>query len=245
MPKAAVKPKNPKATTEAARRAAHKAAVAKRAATKEARLELAALLAANKPKVKKPHGHPVALSDAAAFEAQRRHLAGGVSERQLAKELGVSQSTITRRGIAKNSEKVKAIARSLALAEQEYAALPLPLQVAARSLADELKEISRNLASAARHGSATANHLSQIASQQASKIDPRRDAPDTGDYSRLGHIAAFTEGANRAADVGLRLLGANKEAVRDANNIIDLTPGALSSDPVRAAQVYQKMMRGG
>lgn len=85
-------------------------------------------------------------------------------------------------------------------------------QLAARSLADDLKAISQHLAGAARFGAMTAHRLSGIAQGRVAEID---DAAPLDEKSRatLGDIAVLTKTANGAAEIALNLLRANKEAV--------------------------------
>ncbi len=88
--------------------------------------------------------------------------------------------------------------------------MAISAQISARTLADELKEVSIHLAKAAKYGAATAHRLAGIAHSKVAEID---DAKPLDDKSReaLGDIAVLTKMANGSAEIGLNLLKANKE----------------------------------
>jgi hypothetical protein len=89
-------------------------------------------------------------------------------------------------------------------------------QLAARSLADDLKAISQHLAGAARFGAMTAHRLSGIAQGRVAEIDDAEPLDEKG-RAALSDIAALTKTANSAAEIALNLLRANKEAVDNMN----------------------------
>ena len=100
----------------------------------------------------------------------------------------------------------------------------------------------------------TAHKLNAVAhaqSEQINEIAPLNSVKDEkglviteGNADALRSVIAMTEGANKAAAIGLNLLSANKEAVTRANNIIDVTPDVLPDDPIEASRAYQRLING-
>jgi len=135
----------------------------------------------------------------------------GESGRSLAKEYGVSEAAIRKR-FGSRTKEIKDVANQLVAAETAFKALPISAQISARTLADELKDISMHLASAARYGAATAHRLHGIAHSKASEID---DAAPLDDKSRvaLTDIAVLTKIANASAEIGTNILKANKDNI--------------------------------
>lgn len=202
------------------------------------------------------HRRNVALPTASQWlEIEARHLAGETVI-ELAKQYKVSREAIYKRVGNGNSggRGMRKVARSrhlastLATVETSIAKLPIIEQVMIRNLADYLKSISRNLASAAELGAKSANHLSFMAHENVSQMRPDADPKDNS-----GHLATamvLTTGANEAAKIGLNLLASNKEHVRDLerdpdSNIIDITPKLIDdSDPVESSKTYQRLVAG-
>ena len=142
-----------------------------------------------------------------------QRLLKGEAARALAREFGVSEAAIRKR-FGAQTKQIKDVANQLVAAESAFSALPIGAQISARTLADELKEISMHLAGAARYGAATAHRLSGIAHNKAGEID---DAEPLDDKSRLalGDIAVLTRMANGAAEIGMNLLKASKDVKPD------------------------------
>lgn len=90
-------------------------------------------------------------------------------------------------------------------------ALPVAQRQVAISLADELREISTNLAAAARYSSDTARRLAAIAHTQAAKID---DEDPQAEF--VQRVAVITRTANEAAVLPTNLLKANEGAAKQA-----------------------------
>ena len=97
-------------------------------------------------------GRPSKLTDA-QWEAIGKRLLAGESTSALARELGVSKDAVSSR-FSKRTETIKAVANQLVATDRAMANLNVSEQMAARSLADDLKAVSEHLASAARYGSA-------------------------------------------------------------------------------------------
>lgn len=81
-------------------------------------------------------------------------------------------------------------------------------------MVDELKAISMHLAGAAKYGSATAHRLAGIANGQVAKID---DANPMESTEVLQGISALTKMANESSTIGLTLLAANRDAMKQAS----------------------------
>lgn len=157
---------------------------------------------------------PSKLTDA-QWEKIGKRLLAGESASALAREFGVSKSTISER-FSERNQNVKDAANQIVAAESALSKLNVSEQMAARSLADDLKAISEHLAGAARFGAATAHRLSGIAHNKVSEID---DAAPLNDESlgTLKGIAVLTKMANESSEIGVNLLRANKEHVDAVN----------------------------
>lgn len=161
-------------------------------------------------------GRPSKLSPDQWREVERRVAAGEVI-RALAREFGVSEAAIRQRGISARTSQVRSVAEQLAAAQTELAKLPVPQQHLAIQLADELREISQHLAAAARYGSATAHRLAAVANAQVQQLDDVEPMTEAS-FVALKGVAALTRMANDAAQVGLNLLKANEDAIKEHND---------------------------
>jgi hypothetical protein len=149
------------------------------------------------------------------WEQIGKRLLQGESTSSLAREFGVSKASVSGR-FSERSNTVKATASLIVASERAMELLNVSEQVAARSLADDLKAISAQLAGAARFGSATAHRLAGIAHGKVQEIDDA--APmDEESLITLKGIAALTRMSNEASEIGINLLRANKEAVDTMN----------------------------
>jgi len=156
-------------------------------------------------------GRPSKLSSVQEREILQR-LAAGESNRSVAKDFNVGEATI-RRIFSAQVPKVKDVAQRLAVAEKELESMPVSAQRATRTLADQLKDIGTNLASAARFGSATASRLAELAHGQLDGIQ----APDGSlDGGKMLNIGILTRTANEAAVPALRLVVATQGNPPDA-----------------------------
>lgn len=159
-------------------------------------------------------GRPSKLTDK-QWEQIGKRLLGGEKAAPLSREYGVSKALISAR-FSERTETIKEVANQIVATETALSFLNISEQMAARSIADDLKAISTHLAGAARFGAATAHRLSGIAHNKAAEID---DAAPMDEKSRqsLHDVAVLTKMANEASDIGLNLLKANKEHVDDLN----------------------------
>jgi len=161
-------------------------------------------------------GRPSKLNEKQWDEIKRR-LAAGEKAAALAREFGVSRASVSER-CQKPSETIRAVANQLVSADAALRALPVSEQILTLNLFDELKQISTHLAGAARYSAATAHRLSGIAHSKVQEID---DAAPLNDESReaLKDVAVLTRMANEASTIGVNLINANKDRIRDAEEV--------------------------
>lgn len=150
-------------------------------------------------------GRPSKLSPDQWRELERR-LNAGESATVLSREFDVSQGLISQR-FSKISKEVKKTAEAIAESQNMLAVLPVAQQYQAISLAEKLRNISTNLASAAEYGAATAHKLQAIAHAQVKKID---EADPMNSQEQLQAISALTRISNDSARLGTDLINANK-----------------------------------
>jgi hypothetical protein len=179
-------------------------------------------------------GRPSKLTDAQWDELAAR-LTKGEKAADLARVYGVSKTAISVR-VSKRAETVKSVAHQVVAAHEAVAALSVSDQVLVLTLADELRAISTNLASAARLGAQNAHRLNAIANEQIQRVD---DANPLASMAEIKAVAVLTEVANKSAHIGLNLLAANK-----GNMPADPPPPpkALPADVMDAAVVYAQVM---
>lgn len=106
------------------------------------------------------------------------------------------------------------VAETVAAAQTALEALPIQQQHMALSLADKLRSISDNLASAAEYGAKTAHRLQALANSQVSKVD---DADPMQSVGQLRDVGVLTKLANDSAAIALNLVAANKDRVKELN----------------------------
>ena len=172
-------------------------------------------------------GRPSKLSPDQWREVERR-LNAGESAAVLSREFGVSQPVISNR-FSKVSKEVRKTAEAIAESQNMLAVLPVAQQYQAISLAEKLRNISSNLASAAEYGAATAHRLQAIAHAQVQKID---DADPMNSQEQLQAISAMTKISNDSAKLGTDLINANKGATEPqppAQSTFTVDPSKLSN----------------
>jgi hypothetical protein len=171
-------------------------------------------------------GRKSALTEKQWEEIERR-LSKGEKGRALAREFEISEAAIRKR-LGAQTKQIKDVATKLATAEIAFRALPVSAQISARTLADELKDISMHLAGAARYGSATAHRLSALANAEVQKID---DANPLKSSEAIKGVAAMTSLANQSAKIAIDLMAAsNKGGAQgedDADSLESLTDEQL------------------
>ncbi len=169
--------------------------------------------------------YPPKIAPSQWAEIERRATAGE-SVTSLAREFGVSEAALRKRGVSQGKvRKVREVAQKLAAAQAEVDALPPSQQHLALSLAEEMRAVSANLASAARYGSATAQRLAQAAHDEIQRAEVL-------DEVTLRSVAMITRTANEAGQLGVQLLKSNEAALkedaeREAKRSVEVTRIAL------------------
>lgn len=156
-------------------------------------------------------GRPSKLTDA-QWEQIGKRLLAGESSASLAREFGVSKAAISGR-FSERTTKIKSVANQIVETERALSFLNVSEQLAARSLADDLKAISDHLAGAARYGAATAHRLLGIAHGKVAEIDDSTPLTTEESVASLKSIAVLTKMGNESSDIAINLLRANKDAV--------------------------------
>lgn len=148
---------------------------------------------------------------------------GTESIRSVAKEFKITEGAIRRR-MNTHTKPIKKLAIQLVAAEIAVENLSIATQVKVRTMADTLKGISHNIASAAEYGAMTANKLAKIAHTQSEQINEKATLEEN--EGALKSVLAITTGANRSAEIGLNLLSANKNRTMEPPNEITDTERA-------------------
>ena len=196
-------------------------------------------------------GRPAKLTPDDLAQIQRRLLEGESAEK-VAKDFGVSGAAIRKRfgtnqSVGLQSYKVGSAARMLAAAHDAIADLPEAHRNVAFDLAASLRATSTSLARTAELSSRTAHRMASLANSQAAKVDdadPMSERSKTADsLNALKSVSTLTKMAIDASSIGLNLLNANRERMREgAPETPD--PAALPANAVEAAAVYQRVMQG-
>ena len=148
----------------------------------------------------------------------RKRMMAGEKAADLAREYGVSKAAISMR-VSKRIETIKTVANQILSADVALRSLPISEQIDTVSLVDDLKSISKHLASAGRYGAATAHRLSAIANDQVQKINDVDPFGEVGPEAMRG-VAALTSLANESSKIGLNLLAANKDQLAPAQQSV-------------------------
>ncbi|NIE67466.1 helix-turn-helix domain-containing protein [Burkholderia sp. Ax-1719] len=159
-------------------------------------------------------GRPSKLTDA-QWESIGKRLLKGESAASLSREFGVSKASISTR-FSERTKRVESVANQIVETERALSFLNVSEQLAARSLADDLKAISEHLAGAARFGAATSHRLAGIAHAEVAKIDDI-DPMSKQSVMALAGISALTKMANESSEIARDLLRANKDQIERLN----------------------------
>lgn len=177
-------------------------------------------------------GRPSKLTDKQWSEIEAK-LLEGESRRSLADKYGVSEAAIRKR-FGSHIEKIKAVANQVVAAERAMQDLPVSSQVAAANYAAKLRALSDHLLGAATYGAATSHRLNGIAHAKVQEIDDA--APLTAEsLEALKGVAALTKIANESAHIGLNLLAANKDTVKELNQAAKPVPQRVMVEVVDAS----------
>ena len=168
-------------------------------------------------------GRKSKLTETQWVEVERKMLEG-MPVRAIAREYGVSEAAIRARK-SSSVETIKAVANQIVETERAVMALPISAQITAHNLAAKLRAISDDLASAAHYGAKTAHRLNALANSEVQKVD---DANPLASVEGLRGVAALTGLANESAKIGLNLLAANKDTIKQIN---EEPPERPSIDP--------------
>ena len=154
-------------------------------------------------------GRPSKLSDA-QWEDVKRRLAQGESVRALAREYNVSPGRIS--SVSKKASEIISVANQMVTAEKNLRSLTVPEQRSAIGIANELMAISQNLARAGSIGAANSKRLQELAEEEIATVDMsnREHAVEV-----LKGVNVLTRMANDSANIGLSLLAANKERMKE------------------------------
>jgi transposase-like protein len=156
-------------------------------------------------------------------EIEKRHL-GGETIRSIAREFGVSESTIRER-ISAQAREIKSVANQIVETEKRLEALPISAQISAQTLAAQIRAMNDSLAAAGVHGAATTLRLMALANQEVQKLD---DVNPLGNADALKGVALLSMTANHASRVPLALMAA---AARASDPTDPEPPGLTDPNP--------------
>lgn len=159
-------------------------------------------------------GRPSKLTEHQREEAIRR-AAKGDSVSSIARDMGVHHSQISRI-VSHKVEKITLLATTLANTEVEISHMGRAEQIAVRSMADQMKTTSNNLAQAAVNGSEINSRLSALAVKRLEGITEESTPED------LKPIAAMVATGNEASKTALALVNANRGQGQGETSLEDL-----------------------
>ena len=162
-------------------------------------------------------GRPSKLSPEQWTEAERRITVEGESQSSVARYFGVSPSLFSEK-FSDRKVVIEKAAVQVAEVQNVLESLSETELECTLTLAEQLREISSNMAIAATFSSKTAGRLSQIAHSQLRHVG-NTDAPMTPEQiEQLKTVHGVNRMANDASVIPLGLLNANKESVKIINN---------------------------
>ena len=173
-------------------------------------------------------GRPSKLTER-QWEDIGKRLIAGEKPAKLAREFKVSPATISER-FSKRTETVKTVANQIVATRDALDALGVSEQIAAISLAEDLRAISTHLAGAGKFGAANAHRLLGIAHAKVQQIDDAKPLDDTS-RDALRDVAVLTKLANENSVIPVNLLAANKETVKKLND----------GDPINKDQLLREI----
>jgi len=145
-------------------------------------------------------GRPSKLTEKQWLEVERRHL-DGESIRSLAKEFGVSESTIRER-ISAHSKRIIDVANQIVETNQAVKSLSISAQISAHTRAQRLISIQNSLDDAALAGSNVSKRISE-AVEKRTKLRTDEELLDSEDMKALMAAGLVS---NTHAKLGLDLL---------------------------------------
>lgn len=144
-------------------------------------------------------------------EEIKGRLARGEGVRALAKEYRVSPATIS--SFSKRGSEIKAVANQIVTTEENIRSLSVYEQRSAIGLANELMAISINLTKAGAIGAENSKKLQEMAQSEIEKVDLDGDRETS--IEMLKGVNVLTRMANESANIGLGLLNANKDRLKE------------------------------
>jgi len=149
---------------------------------------------------------------ATQWETIAKRMLDGDSTRSLAREFGVSESTI-REKLSAQQKKIKTVANQIVTAHESLNALPITAQISAQNLAARMLAVSENLAGSAAISSATAMHFAGLAHEEAMRVKTLNieDADAAKAEERMRRAQMAQTAANTAATIGTNLLKISKD----------------------------------
>jgi hypothetical protein len=144
-----------------------------------------------------------------------KRLLAGEKITVIARDNGISHQAIRKR-LGSLVTEIKQVANQIVETETALRKLPDVAQVTARNLADDLMAISMHAASGSKYGAMTFHRLTGIANQHAQTLDDNDPSPET-----LTLIGALTKVGNDAVAPALNLLAANKDRIKEADDLAD------------------------
>lgn len=168
---------------------------------------------------------PSKLTDA-KWEEIGKKLLSGESTSELARQYGVSKGAISQRFSKRNLE-IKDVANQIVKTDLALSKLNVSEQIAAVSLADDLKAITGHVISAARYSAATSNRLAGMAHIKSAELDDS-EGLSADAIERRKDVMMLQRMANEAASIPIDLLKANKDAVDNMNKPQDERPKTLN-----------------
>lgn len=142
----------------------------------------------------------------------------GESRRSLAKEFGISETSIREREEKLGqAPSVQRVASMLVEADAALKSLPISAQISAQNLADKLRSISESYASVAELGARTAHRLHALANAEVAKVDDS-SVLSAESLDALKGVGVLTRLGNEALLPATNLLSANKETIKRIND---------------------------
>jgi len=179
-----------------------------------------------------PMARPSKLTEKQWIEITER-VARNESMRALSKEFKVSEAAI-RQQVSTRAKLIKDVANQMVAAEVAFKSLPVTSQIIAHNLADELRQITMHLSSAAKNGAAVANRLSGMAARHTDLIDDA-DLNSEGSVNAIKTVNALMRTANESSALAVDLIKSNKDAIKvsddkAADSTRDLTDEELNAE---------------
>jgi len=157
-------------------------------------------------------GRPSKLTET-QWEEIKQRLLDGENSRTLGKEFGVAESAI-RQKVSAQVKQIKAVANQMLATEAAFKALPIPAQITAQTLANKLRSISENLATAAEYSAINSSKLSALAHSKIDQVTPENLDDHLAELQTANVLMGM---ATEASKIPMGLLNANKDQLQVIN----------------------------